>query len=770
MIAEDIPGAKNLYGDLVENLEDNTDLLKPIDDQESLHKNQKIIDTLCITIFPPASTKNETLYAVTYPFGLLSIYASSPFKKLFINPENDLIHIPDDNVHEKISASGLTLAYNLILQKFYSIPSMGYVTFIYSFNVPESGLKKMEMKLDARFIDVKKLDTDFVLPEKTSSFHSLNIEELKKLLPLNNFLFEGVTIIDISDVTEREIISEIKTDLLTINSFSDAAVYDNLQLHIQMLIGLKNIRIGITPFLKVSDYYLFSEVHAKNSLLFKNPRAIKQKDHVSEYCQEFFKQSSNPVFFEELTGENARDNDYLQYYYEQGVRSLIACPLKNDTGLLGLLEIVANESGVLKPEHLTMIEEIIPLFTLALEKSQENLEVEIDRKIKENFTAIQSAVEWKFTETAFNYIQQKQFNRNAKLPTIKFDDIYPLYGEVDIKNSSVERSNSIQFDLIDQLKMVKEVVREIKNPGQIPLLKEIIDKTEKYIELEPEKWMADDDMTIHAFLQEDIYSLFSNLKQNMPELAPGIEKYFQALDPERKMVYNAGKRYEESIAEINDTLSYLVDQEQSAAQKIFPHYFERYITDGIEFNIYIGQSIAPQYNFDETHIRNLRMWQLALLVKAAGITNGLEKKLSLPLQTTQLILAHSTPISISFRVAERKFDVDGAYNMRYEILKKRIDKVHIKDSDERLTQAGTVAIVFSQGKDADEYMEYIGLLQNQKLLKPGVEQFELEELQGVSGLKALRVNVNFENQDMAGTVAEQLSGSNPEKLVENKKS
>ena len=38
------------------------------------------------------------------------------------------------------------------------------------------------------------------------------------------------------------------------------------------------------------------------------------------------------------------------------------------------------------------------------------------------------------------------------------------------------------------------------------------------------------------------------------------------------------------------------------------------------------------------------------------------------------------------------------------------------------------------------------------------------------GLKALRVEVNFENQEMPGTETEQLSGTNSEKLVENKKS
>ena len=89
-------------------------------------------------------------------------------------------------------------------------------------------------------------------------------------------------------------------------------------------------------------------------------------------------------------------------------------------------------------------------------------------------------------------------------------------------------------------------------------------------------------------------------------------------------------------------------------------------------------------------------------------------------------------------------DVDGTYNIRYEIVKKRIDKVRIKDTSERLTQPGKIAIVYSQSKDAAEYIEYIEFLQSQQLLKPGFEKHELEELQGVSGLKALRVDVNFD--------------------------
>lgn len=48
------------------------------------------------------------------------------------------------------------------------------------------------------------------------------------------------------------------------------------------------------------------------------------------------------------------------------------------------------------------------------------------------------------------------------------------------------------------------------------------------------------------------------------------------------------------------------------------------------------------------------------------------------LRVASLILVHSNPMAIKFRMDEKQFDVDGAYNIRYEIIKKRIDKANIK--------------------------------------------------------------------------------------------
>ena len=59
-------------------------------------------------------------------------------------------------------------------------------------------------------------------------------------------------------------------------------------------------------------------------------------------------------------------------------------------------------------------------------------------------------------------------------------------------------------------------------------------------------------------------------------------------------------------------------------------------------------------------------------------TEASRPSLPVPLQTTHLVLVQHAPLSIRFRFDEKRFDVDGAYNVRYEIVKKRIDKAVVR--------------------------------------------------------------------------------------------
>jgi hypothetical protein len=748
MIAEGKPGAKKLYEGLLREIESKPELLKPISTTAVLENDAELVETLLSTIFPPSTSSNQGIYAITFPFHTETVYASPGFKDLFLKGDSNTIYFSNTKTGIDVSKASLCLAYDLILKKFYSHKVSVTANSIHALKDSNGLTKYFDLKLNAQFVDVKIVNEHFVLPEDFSPSHTLQVNEMQEIFPLQNFQFEGLVVVEVNDVTQEQVIVEIKTALLSTNSFSDVSIYDQLQQHVQSLIGQKNVKIGITPFFRLNDCYLYTEALYKNSILFKNEEVVKERNQVGQICDDLFEYPTQPVLYEILDESSAVSNKLLKYYFDYGARSLVLCPLKTDEGkLVGLLEIVGVTEGDLQNQHLARIQPAIQLFALALDKSGETLELQVDKTIKEHFTAVQPVVEWKFTEAAFNYLEHRRSSEQAKMPAISFENVHPLYAAIDIRNSSIERNQAIQMDLMEHLNSAKELLQKASNVIHFPLLDETRFRTEKYIESVTDALLSDDELVIYDFLQRDLHSIFINLGERVPELQKWIDDYFKKLDPQRGVVYHNRRDYEESITRINDVLDRFIDNEQVEAQKIYPHYFERYLTDGIEFNIYIGQSLSPHYTFNEMYVRNLKLWQLSMLAKAARITHTLKKRLALPLQTTQLILAHSVPLSISFRRKERKFDVDGAYNIRYEIIKKRIDKVHLKNSEERLTQPGKIAIVYSQHKELEEYLEFIEYLQHEKLLGEEIEHLDLEDTQGISGLKAVRVNIVLQTEN-----------------------
>ena len=763
-------GVKKLYSGILEYAHQHAELQNPIEDLAILETHREWMEMLLSIIFPPTASEHEMIFSVGLPFSHTTIYTSRLFNMLFIEPGTKNIKIPDSETGKDIEHDRLIGAYNLILKKYCNYHTPEFVSSVHPYHDPHSGLiKYMELQLDTRYIDVKYIGSHLPIPEdfiNKKDHGLLSLEQLQHNIPIDQFSFEGIVIGRVIDVTETEVISQMKSELLNLNAFSEGVVYHKLQDLVQSLIGLKDIRIGITPFFKVNGHFVFSELHNSNSLLFKHYKAVMERDSVNDCCRELFMETDKPIIYEKVDEERVNEIDYLGFYFDQGYRSLILAPLKHNGDLWGILEIGSDHEGKLNYKHIGRLDVAIPLFTRAIEKSAESLDNQIDKVIKEQFTAVQPSVEWKFTEAAYNYIIQKQQGKDPKPERIAFESVYPLYGAIDIRNSSVERSQSIQLDFIEQLQMAASVIKKAQDTMPFPLLQEVQFKIDKHISAASDVLQNDEETIIHDFLQNQVASIFKHLKGTAPAVQKDIDGYFAALDKNMGMIYHHRKEFEESIAKINEQVSRFVDREQISVQQIFPHYFERYVTDGVEFNIYIGQTLSPRKKFDELYLRNMKMWQLTTLAKASRLTHELCKQLSHPMKTTQLILAHSTPISISFRADERKFDVDGAGNIRYEIIKKRIDKVRIKDTNERFTQPGKVSIVYSQPKDAEEYAEYIEFLQNQKLLKPGIEHHDLEELQGVVGLKGLRVDVQYEDDNTVQSPP--LSSMTDEQLLKGK--
>lgn len=226
-----------------------------------------------------------------------------------------------------------------------------------------------------------------------------------------------------------------------------------------------------------------------------------------------------------------------------------------------------------------------------------------------------------------------------------------------------------------------------------------------------------------------------------------INNYNEHIDEDAGMIYDSRKDYDQSVQRINRTLARFLDRKQLEAQKIYPHYFERYKTDGVDHNIYIGEAMTKDNSFSPVYLYNLRLWQLQTMCEMENKFYHIQRDSPLQLDAASLILVFNNTLSIRYRMDEKKFDVDGTYNARYEIIKKRIDKAYIKDTEERITQKGKIAIIYSQKEDEREYLRYIQYLQEKQYLDEEIELLELEDVQGVVGLKAIRVQVLYHKID-----------------------
>lgn len=743
-IEEGNSGMQKLYAHVVSELEARPELMGTIHDLSLLDPYHELIEELLSAVFPP--TTANFMYGISYPFRNLAVYASPHFRKWLIKPGTNEILL-EESAASSLHQQRLEFAYGMILKKYYGFSNPESSRVVYTMPDPQTGLTRfMEMRLDARFVEVLPAGDMPAMPEslldpETNRLYSLT--ELMQLIPLDQFIFQGLTVLRINDVTELEVIGEMKNALLEFDGLKGSASFIKLEKLVQDLMGMRDLTIGITPFHRIQQHYVYPDLHNSHSLLFRSCAGSKEKDEISDYCKILFRDAAEPVLYQLPDRDATSRIQFLINYYLSGCRSIIICPLKKDNELLGLLEISAPQAGYLQAQHIQHIAPVVPMFTLSMEKSLEQLKNEVDRLIKQEFTAVQPAVEWKFTDTTLQYMSDKLQQKDSRIGRIIFDQVYPLYGAIDIRGSSMARVASVQADLLAQLKLAGQLVEKTQARISFPILSELAARIQQYSKQVQECLRSNEELAVYEFLQGPFQSFVNHLQNTTPELAPEISEWMAALDPQRNCLFQQRKAYEQSVALINEQLARLIDKEQQAAQKIYPHYFERFITDGLEFNMYVGQSISPRKKMDELYLRNLRMWQLSLLVKAACMTHSLEKELPIPLQTTQLILAGSQAMTICFRTEERKFDVDGAGNTRYEIIKKRIDKVHIRETGERLTQPGKIAIVYTQAKDADEYRDYLDYLQAKGLLEPLIENLDLEELQGVSGLKALRAVIRF---------------------------
>ncbi len=258
-----------------------------------------------------------------------------------------------------------------------------------------------------------------------------------------------------------------------------------------------------------------------------------------------------------------------------------------------------------------------------------------------------------------------------------------------------------------------------------------------------------DEITAIYLMRKEVEPLFSFLRAFDHSVVHAIEAYEAAMDPVLRTVYRKRKDFEDSVASLNERISAYLDREEAEMQAVIPHYFNKHQTDGLDYIVYLGESMLENGEFNELYLKNLRLWQIMVSCGIAWHAYRIKADLAVPLELTHIILVNNSPMSVRFRFDEKRFDVDGAYDVGHEIVRSRIDKAMVKGRDERLTQPGKIAVVYSRVQEAEEMRRHIDFLINRGFLHNDLEMLEIDALPGVQGLKAFRISVNLESSSLA---------------------
>jgi hypothetical protein len=717
------------------------ELKEPITDLSVLEKHRTLINFLMTAVIPSANQETE-ISAAILPFDFKSIYKTRAFDRTL--DLSKLATCVTTNLPNNHMELGKTVkACLLILEKFYGVKVGLEKPIHFTVRNSETGLDKVyRVEINHQFCEIVakgKIEPieRHVIKFLTEKMYDVDLW-LQYIRP-ENFEFHGFIVIRLVDVTEQEMLSSIKYDLLKKNAVVLEESFSIIQHKLRSLFGIDDIRLGL------------AYCDSTNNLILKNAaseawRSLTEAPVTASPCTDYSGSVYERSWMEKryITVENLNEYPYRSKIEEtliaSGINNILLAPLVDGEETIGMVELASTTPGKLNSISAHKVESILPMFTAAVKRVKEEMATEVRALIQEECTAIHPSVQWRFFEAGLNLMNKRRVDEKASMEEIVFKDVYPLYGMADVRNSSIERNTAIQKDLQQNLKLAKDLLQKIYTSKRFPLVEEVIFKTDEQLRTINRGLASGDESNVLEFLKLEINPLIEQFEEDK-ELEKAISTYRSHLDPQFGVVYKRRKSFEKSLAKINQAIGRHLDEAEADAQKMFPHYFEKYKTDGVEYTLYVGSSLVKNKNFDAFYLKNFHLWQLLIMIGVHQKMEVLKPSLENNLEITQLILVHDQPISIRFRADEKQFDVDGAYDIRYEIIKKRIDKAYIKNTGERLTQPGKIAVVYNQTKVEEEFKRYYHYLKGKKLVTGDIEVVELEELPGATGLKAIRMQI-----------------------------
>ncbi len=730
---------------LLEEVEKVSELKTGVGNYKIVEENKELIRYLLSDLFPTALSNNE-IKAVTIPFQNFTFN----YSKRFLNILNAAGVDFDMNIRDFTEDEFYINNCCLILQSYYKQNIDFNRPFFYDIPRKDGVMKHYRILYNGDFLEIIPTDKAVKLSQDDidiliDNFDNINV--WKEKFPLNSWILKGFAIVNLFDATTENAISNLKTNLIR-TEIGRSPSNTDIETIFKSLFLIPNLQIGFLLYNEDEKFFV-RPAHYGNTIKSFILSADEKADCTDGLLGCAFKSllekhQSFVISNVEGFATDEKSAKLAEHLLAQNIRSCVFAPVAKDGKILGIVELMSSDARALNSINAHKLDLVMPYLVDTLERYSADKQNQIEAIIQREYTTIHPSVYWKFRQESEKYYQTFNQTKDYIFKEIVFKDVYPLYGQIDVKSSSIHRNDTILQDLKTQLNFLINIFNSQNDDFKLPVLEQLKFQLQSYISELEFPLQTNTEQEIQSFIESEIHPLLRNSENNFDKDL--VQDYFANLEPQSGIYYHERKKFDNAMSIINKKLSNILDKKQLEAQQIFPHYYERFKTDGVEHTIYIGASIAPNLRFDILYLYNLRLWQLQTLCEMELEHHYLKASLPYELDVTSLILAFSTPITIRFRMDEKRFDIDSSFNVQYEMLKKRIDKATIKGSAERIVEKEKITIVYSNKKEEKEYLNYIKYLQFKNILEPTLEKFEIEETQGVSGLKALRIKIKNDVQ------------------------
>ncbi|WP_083547150.1 GAF domain-containing protein [Chryseobacterium polytrichastri] len=732
----------NYAESLIDKTKNFKELKDGFQDVSLLDKHEDLIKLLMADLFPTGLTNNE-IKAASIPLSNITFNYTERFKDILKDAGKDfeieLRNIDDDEFY--------VFCCCLILQSYFKRDIKSTLPFYYDIPNKQGIMKHYKITVNSDFIEIYPAENTIIPSDEVLHMLLENIDDFKlwkRYFPPQSWILKGFTIISLVDCTSEVALSDLKSSMIQIDP-ENLNPDENLTEIFKSYFDVPELNFGLMLFnkkdQKLEKLPIYENVFTHHILDFWI-NAFDEETRKNTFDNLNHNSKAIVVSNVDNLDEEVKNIPSFSILKDNNINSFMVIPIMRDSELLAIMEFTSSQANSFNGLKLKKLEFFTDMILFSINRFSFEKNYQIEAIIQREYTSIHDSVVWKFRNEAEKYFNASMAKKIYTLKQISFKTLTPLFGFSDIRSSSEKRFNLMLEDLNQQMDCLHDIFVSINSDSEKYLLALDVFENELNNEIK-----ADTEQRLQRLLRDEIHPyLQGKLEiQSTEELKTKIKDYFTQVFIQNDLFYANRKSLDDSITLVNRKLADILDESQVQAQQIFPHYYERFKSDGIEHNLFTGQNIAPDLTYSSKIVNQLRYWQLKTVCKMEQEFQSFKKGLPISLDIASLIFVYNEKIDIRFRMDEKRFDVDGAYNSYYEIIKKRLDKAHIKDSTERITCPGKITIVYFGMENQKEYLDYISKLQKKGILQPDVEFLKVEDLQGITGLLALRVSFTQED-------------------------